>query len=55
MESTYADTEHDIVAIVSTASGISVTFRDGSVDLGDAPVADFFAIRDRCPWATASI
>lgn len=45
----------DIVAIVSTASGISVTFRDGSVDLGDAPVADFFAIRDRCPWATASI
>ena len=45
----------DIVAIVSTASGISVTFRDGSVDLGDAPVADFFTIRDRCPWAMAVI
>lgn len=45
----------DIVAIVSTASGISVMFRDGSVDLGNASVADFFTIRDRCPWVAASI
>ena len=45
----------DIVAITSTISGIVVTFRDGSMDLGDGGVADFYTLRDRCPWATASI
>lgn len=45
----------DVVAIASTVAGITVTFRDGSVDLGDGCVSDFYTIRDRCPWATASI
>ena len=45
----------DIVAIASTASGIAITFRDGTIDLADGCVTDFFTIRDRCPWAMAAI
>lgn len=45
----------DVVAIVSTASGISIMFRDGTVDLADGCASDFYTIRDRCPWAMAAI
>ncbi len=45
----------EIVSIVSTDAGIRVTLRDGTTGMVGGGIAEFYALRDRCPWAVAAM
>ena len=41
----------DVVGIVPTDAGITITFRNGVSVSAESQPADFYTLRDMCPWA----
>lgn len=41
----------DVVGIIPTDVGLTIAFRDGSAVSAASQPADFYTLRDMCPWA----